>query len=283
MVISCSPDPIVQDGQFLPVQGIINARDLGGYSAAGGRTVISGKLLRAASLAKATDADLQYLSSIPVREVIDFRLDYELNGQQDRMVPGSDYIRLPIDSSAGADLEGEEDVQKIRNKKHFDVKKVIMIAAFNKKAQKMARELYPNMILQPKCQQQFAAFLQEVVAAEGGAVLFHCTQGKDRTGLASAYILTALGVDRETIISDFDVTNRVYEEDVRRMTRRVRFFGGKDEEVAVIWSFIGANTDNFRKALEMIDTRYGSMTEYLTGPLGLSQEDIETLRNKYLQ
>lgn len=284
MLFSCSNAPEIQDGRYLPVKGIVNARDLGGYVTADGRTVRTGMLLRAASLADAKDADLQYLAGLPVKEVIDFRMDFELNGRQDRIIPGAGYIRIPVNSSAGVSTEGsEEDLRKIRSQKSFDVSKLILLAAFNEKAQEMARRLYPNMVLQPECQEQFAAFLQRVVAdGDDGAILFHCTQGKDRTGLASAYLLAALGVDRETIIADFDATNRAYEKDVRRLSRQVRLLGGKDAEVEVVRSFIGANTDNFVKTLDLIDGRYGSMTEYLTGPLGLSPEDMETLKNRYL-
>lgn len=283
LAFSCSRTPVLQGEPFLPVQGIVNARDLGGYEGADGRTVRAGMLLRAASLADAKDADLEYLASLPVKEVIDFRLDFELKGREDRMVPGADYIRIPVNSSAGAKMEDDKDAEKIRNQKHFDINKVIMIAAFNDKAQTMAENLYPNMVFSEECQKQFAAFLQRVVEAEDGAVLFHCTQGKDRTGLASAYLLAALGADRETIVRDFDLTNKVYENDVRKLSRRVRLFGGKEKEIAVIESFIGANTENFIKTLDRIEAQYGSLEEYLTGPLGLSPEDMETLRNRYLQ
>lgn len=283
VAFSCSRTPVLQGEPFLPVQGIVNARDLGGYPGADGRTVKAGMLLRAASLADAKDADLEYLASLPVKEVIDFRLDFELKGREDRMVPGAQYIRLPVNSSAGTKMDSDKDAEKIRNQKHFDINKVIMIAAFNDKAQVMAENLYPNMVFSEECQKQFAAFLQQVVDAQDGAVLFHCTQGKDRTGLASAYLLAALGVDRETIIADFDITNKVYEKDVRKLTRRVRLFGGKEKEVAVIRSFIGANTENFTKTLDRIEKQYGSLEAYLTGPLGLGPEDIETLRNRYLQ
>lgn len=283
LAFSCSRTPVLQGEPFLPVQGIVNARDLGGYEGADGRTVRAGMLLRAASLADAKDTDLEYLASLPVKEVIDFRLDFELKGREDRMVPGADYTRIPVNSSAGAKMEDDKDAEKIRNQKHFDINKVIMIAAFNDKAQAMAENLYPNMVFSEECQKQFASFLQRVVEAEDGAVLFHCTQGKDRTGLASAYLLAALGADRETIVRDFDLTNKVYENDVRKLSRRVRLFGGKEKEIAVIESFIGANTENFIKTLDRIEAQYGSLEEYLTGPLGLSPEDMETLRNRYLQ
>ena len=77
--------------------------------------------------------------------------------------------------------------------------------------------------------------------------------------------------------------NLVYEKDVRKYSRRVRFWGGKDAEVAVVKSFLGANTDNFVKALDRIDREYGSLNAYLRGPLALSDNDIRILRDKYLR
>lgn len=271
----------VQAQQFLPVKGIVNARDLGGYVTADGRTVRSGKLIRAASLADATAADLRYLQQLPIAQVIDFRQGFELRGREDRIIPGAEYVRIPINSNG--DAMDDEDALGAKKYKKFNVKKLIMIAAFNKKAQQVARDMYPNMITLKSCQRKFAAFMRRLIdAPQDGAVLFHCTQGKDRTGLASAYILAALGVDRETIIADFDATNAVYERDVRRLSRRVRFWGGKEEQVSVVKAFIGANTDNFVKALDLLDAQFGSMDAYLRDPLGLTDADIEILRTRYL-
>ena len=157
------------------------------------------------------------------------------------------------------------------------------MAAFNEKAQKVAREMYPVLLFDPGCQRQFAEFFRLVLATEEGAVLYHCTQGKDRTGVASALLLAALGADRETIVADFDATNRVYEKDVAKYTRRVKFWGGKDNEIATVQAFLGCNTDNFVKALDRIDLEYGSLDAYLSGPMGLTEDDILTLRERYLE
>ncbi len=270
----------LQAQHFLPVGSIVNARDLGGYPTADGRTVRGGLLLRSASLADASEEDLAYLAGASVGTVVDFRMDFELRGKEDKMIPGAHYVRLPINSS-GMDM-ADEDAQELSRHKTFDVRKFIMIAAFNKRAQRIAREMYPTMVTDKGCQEQFAQFLQLVVHADS-AILFHCTQGKDRTGLASAYILSALGVDRDTIIKDFDATNAIYAKDVKRISRRIRFLGGKDKELETVKAFIGANTENFINALDLIDSEYGSMTKYLQGPLGLSEEDIGLLKEHYLQ
>lgn len=269
--------------QFLPVKGIVNARDLGGYTMLDGRIVQSGRLLRAAHLADATDEDIRNLERLPVTAIIDFRKEQEKVGKVDREVPGARYTSLPIDPSGNAMATAtEEEKKKFSGQKKFDVKKVIVFAAFNKKAQAVAREMYPTLLFDPDCQQQFARFFRLVLETENGAVLFHCTQGKDRTGIASALLLAALGADRETIVADFDATNRVYEKDVRKYSRRVKFWGGKEEEVGVVKAFLGCNTENFIKALDRIDQEFGSLQAYLKGPIGLTDADIQTLRERYL-
>ena len=270
--------------QFLPVKGIVNARDLGGYEVEGGMQVKTGRLIRAAHLADAADADIAYLASLPVTLVVDFRTEVDLKGKENRDVPGAKYVNLPIDASGNATATAtEEEKKKMTGRKKFDVKKVILFVAFNEKAKVIAREMYPTLLFDPKCQQQFARFLRLVVETENGAILYHCTQGKDRTGIASALLLAALGANRETIVADFDATNRVYAKDVKKYSRRIKLLGGKAEEIAVVKAFLGCNTENFVKALDAIVQQFGSLEAYLKGPMGLTDEDIKTLRERYLE
>ena len=245
--------------------------------------VKTGMLIRAAHLADATDADVAFLESLPVALVVDFRTEVDLKGKANRDVPGARYVTLPIDACGNAAANAtEEEIKKVTGRKKFEVKKVIVFAAFNDKAKAIAREMYPTMLFDPICQQQFARFLRLVVETEKGAVLYHCTQGKDRTGIASALLLAALGAGRETIVADFDATNQVYAKDVKKYSRRVRFLGGREEEEAVVKALLGCNTDNFVKALDAVDAQYGSMDAYLKGPMGLTDEDICILRERYL-
>ena len=270
--------------QFIPVNGIINARDLGGYIMQDGRRLRDGMLIRSAHLADASDEDLQYLSSIPISKVIDFRKDIEMNGKTDRMVPGAEYIRLEIDASGKIVSQATEDEKRLfTGNKQFDVKKFMVMAAFNPMAQRIAQQMYPNLTNDPECRKQFKQFFRLILDTANGAILYHCTQGKDRTGFASALILAALGADRDTIVADFDATNRVYEEDVRQCCQNVLLMGGKENEIATVKSFLGANTDNFIKALESIDREFGSMEAYLKGPIVLTDQDILTLRERYLE
>ena len=259
-------------------------RDLGEYAIGDSMHIQKGLLLRAAHLADATEAELQYLAGLPTAKIIDFRLEMEKKEREDRIVANAEYVDLPIDVSSNlAAQASEEEKKKLSRHKKFDIRKIIVMVAFNEKAQKVVQEIYPTLLFHPDCQKQYATFFREVLATENGAILYHCTQGKDRTGVASALLLSALGADRETIIADFDATNAVYEADVKKYCRRVRFFGGGEEEIAVVKAFMGVNTDNFIKALDRMDTEYGSIDNYLKGPMGLTDEDIKTLRDRYLK
>ena len=270
--------------QFLPVKGIVNARDLGGYEVQGGFRVKEGQLLRTAHLADATPSDLNYLEGLHLGTIVDLRREEEMTGRLDKDVPGAEYVNLPIDATGAISATATEEEKKtFTGRKKFNVKDVIVMAAFNEKAQIVARDMFSNIFTYPDCQRQIAAFLHLVVERGDKPILFHCSQGKDRTGIASALLLAALGADRETIIADFDATNRVYAKDVRKYTRKVRFWGGKEKEIAVVKTFIGANTESFVKGLEMIDETYGSLEAYLTGPMGLSEADLKVLRERYLE
>ena len=133
--------------QFLPVRGIVNARDLGGYKTADGRRVRAGRLIRSAHLAEATGSDLRYLAGLPVTTVIDFRKEEEKVGKVNKTVEGSQYICLPIDASGNAAASAtEEEKKKFTGRKKFDVKKIIVMAAFNDKAKAVARSMYPILL-----------------------------------------------------------------------------------------------------------------------------------------
>ena len=96
-----APTPLYAQ-QFLPTKCIVNARDLGGYTVRDGRKVKDKVLIRAAHLADASDKDLEFLSRFPVKKVVDFRQIGEKVERADRIIPGADYILLPIDGSGHA-------------------------------------------------------------------------------------------------------------------------------------------------------------------------------------
>ena len=90
----------------------------------------------------------------------------------------------------------------------------------------MAANMYPSLIQSEYSQLQYAAFMRLIVEApEDGGILWHCFQGKDRTGWGAAFLLSALGVSRETIIADFDLSNAAYRELVAQLNAQIEARG----------------------------------------------------------
>ena len=259
---------------------IINARDLGGMTGHEGRQLRSGMLLRTAHLHDATDEDIGRLQDdYHLRRIFDFRSLGEAEFLPDREVPGATHHLLPtIDLSAERLTE-----QPIPQEAFLDLERHIVNYSFYPEVQAMAADMYPSLIRSEYSQLQYAAFLRLIVETPEGGVLWHCFQGKDRTGWGAAFVLSALGVDRETIIADFDRSNDAYRELVARLNSDIIARGGGEPEMDVVQAFMGVSTKNFRRTLDLIDREFGGMIAYLQNQLLLSPEDIHLLRKRYLE
>ena len=121
-----------------------------------------------------------------------------------------------------------------------------------------------------------------IEAPADGGILWHCFQGKDRTGWGAAYLLFALGVDREAIIEDFDLSNTAYRELVTRLNSEIESRGGGEAEKEVVQAFMGVSTVNFVRTLDLIDREFGGMRNYLQEQLFLASDDIQLLRKRFL-
>jgi protein-tyrosine phosphatase len=109
--------------------------------------------------------------------------------------------------------------------------------------------------------------------AQDAPLVFHCTAGKDRTGLAAALILSALGVSQADILQDYLLTNALYRHDAGQGAP----FSA--QVMDVVWR---VREDFLHAALQAIDADYGSMAQYLQNGLGLAEPDLERLRQMYL-
>lgn len=261
--------------------GIENARDMGTLVMHDGQTVHTGMLIRSGCLAKASDSDMAVLKEkYQLSNVFDFRFEAEANAAPDRIIDGVCYTylsTLPKAFIEGFASSGRSDTASVDMK---DMVKVLMKYAFDPKAQTMARKLYPAIVTDSLAQCYYGTFLRGVLRAKGG-VLWHCSQGKDRAGWASAFLLAALGADRETIVEDFDLSNQSYARQVEAMTAKVREQGGGQEAVAFIRAMIGVSRENFETTLDLIDQKYGSLSDYIENQLGFSKEEQQQLRMKY--
>jgi protein-tyrosine phosphatase len=274
---------VVRSQRAIAFEGIENARDMGGLVVQGGRTIRTGMLVRSGCLAKASDSDVAMLKkTYHLSNVFDFRFEAEADAAPDRIIDGVSYTHLSTLPKAlveGFAASGPSDTTQADMK---DMAAVLLKYALDPRAQAMGRQLYPAIVTDTLSQQYYGAFLRGVLAAKGG-VLWHCSQGKDRAGWASAFVLAALGASRETIVEDFDLSNQSYARAVEAMTAKVREQGGDDEAVAFIRAMVGVSRENFEATLDLIDLRYGSLAHYIEHQLGFSREEQQQLREKYIE
>jgi len=258
---------------------IINARDLGGMIGHAGHVVRSNKLLRSAHLHDATDDDIRRLEEeYHLRRIFDFRSLGEAEFLPDREVTDATHHLLPTIDMSEERLTG----QAIPQEAFLDLEQHIVNYSFYPEVQAMAADMYPSLIRSEYSQLQYAAFLRLIIETPDGAVLWHCFQGKDRTGWGAAFILSALGVDREAIIEDFDRSNDAYRELVARLNEDIIARGGGEAEMDVVQAFMGVSTKNFRRTLDLIDREFDGMDNYLQNQLFLTNDDIRLLRKRYL-
>ena len=165
----------------------------------------------------------------------------------------------------------------------LDLPSHIVRLAFTPLFQQKARELYPSLVISEFSQLQYATFLNKILETPDGAVLWHCSQGKDRTGIGAAFLLGALGADRETIVADFDRSNDSYRPLVDRFCAEIDALGGGEEQKDVVRAFMGVSTRNFCRTLDLIDAQWGSLGNYIATCLGLTEDDCRVLRERYLE
>lgn len=260
--------------------GIVNVRDLGGYVMPGGSVVRKGVLLRGGGLWSASDADIdRFENEYRFAYIFDFRTEMEVQMAPDRPVKGADNVWLPAIDPYTEQL-GKTSLPKHAYEHLLDY---IVEHRDDELVTMTARNMYPEFVENEYTQLQYAAFIQMIASMDQNrAVYWHCSQGKDRTGMASAYLLSLLGADREVIVDDYSRSNRFYKEDLAELRRRLEELGASQEQYDILSTYIGANVNTFNKVLDFIDHKYGSLYNYATNILMVSEEDVARLRERLL-
>ena len=269
--------------RVIAFEGIENGRDMGGLVMQDGRTVRFDMLVRSGNLATATDTDVAVLTNrFHLSDVFDFRFNAEVAAAPDRVIDGVTYTQLStmpevfIAAMSSGGSSSSQDAIDTR-----DIGALLMDRVFDPKMQAFAKQLYPAIVTDAQAQAYYGQFLRGVLAAKGG-VLWHCSQGKDRAGWGSAFVLAALGASRKTIVEDFDLSNQSYAARVEELSAMVRDKEGGQEAVAFIQAMVGVSRENFEATLDLIDQQYGSLAAYIENQLGFSKEEQQQLKEKYL-
>ena len=277
MMISCKTKvdnwELVLEEQQIGLTSAHNARQLGGYII-GDKQVKKDVLLRTARLSSlSADDSLLLAEKYKVQRIYDFRSESEIQTSPD-IIPGdASHLSLSIsfsDNGGRADYKIESDAQMIQ---------MLLENAEHPMIQAMCEKMYDKIFFEESSQEVYRRFFTDLLTIDPaeGAVLWHCTQGKDRAGCASAMLLAALGADRDLIVADFTLSKHYYD------PHTVQIPTTTEAQQKAISTLISANPAIFEASLDRVEARYGSLANYLTECIGVTSEMMETLREKFLE
>jgi protein tyrosine/serine phosphatase len=239
-----------------------NFRDVSGpdhaYAGAAGRPLRRGVAYRSNEL-QLTDADVESLRRLGIGAIFDLRTDREVEAHPDADVPGARWQHLevtgiPMDAvSALVDRDTAHDVML---------------------------QVYRGFVEVEGARAAFATLLRSIADSDA-PVVFHCTAGKDRTGWAAALLLHLAGVDEETILEDYLLTNTFSSATRAKYLGLVREHLGADK-VDVYERVMVADVAYLREAYDAVTAAYGDRLGYLRDGLGLNGATLSALRDRML-
>ena len=258
-------------------ENLNNTRDLGGMPAADGRTIKPGKLIRSGHLYPASDVDIARLTEL-AGVVVDFRTAGEREERPDPELAFATPYHLPILGKPTKGVSREEETDRLA----IDELMRDAAAACNH----MCR-MYAAFPVSDVALAGYRRFVEILAEPHAGAVLWHCTAGKDRAGFAAIIIQEILGVPRHLITRDYLFTNDCLAGEVARLNEMLLPQVPDDPEAqktakAALSYLFGAKQEYLDALWRSIGESYGSFNRFLSHALGVTPELRETLRKLYL-
>lgn len=255
------------------VKGVTYLRDLGGISTSNGRHIKYGLIYKSSHLNKVDDVAKERIAKeLMICKDIDLRSPSELIDKPDQEIEGVEYVHIPV--------LGDDDNPAVNKDSRYEVLESNMAEEGGSRGH--ITRIYRKMINNKTVMDHYKLFLDELIKSGGKPVVYHCTQGKDRTGIATMLLLLALGVDKEAIIQDY-----LYYNNVNRKMNNLYTFGVavgcfSIKKAKGLRNLLVARREYIEAAFEEID-KMGGSDIFLTSKLGLSANDINVLKNIYLE
>ncbi len=253
------------DRRLLRLEGVRNARDLGGYRTHDGRTVRWGQVYRTGALGDATARDISELCARDIRVVCDLRSGPERVAAPDHWL-----------DAAGIAGWGQPATETIGDS-HALLKACLVSAA---QTRRVMTEAYRHM---PYVQTAALDAVFSRLARGDAPLLFHCSAGKDRSGGAAALLLLALGVPRETVIEDYLLSQLEVEALRHDFLLNPRHAAAHHDPARAWLPLIESDPDYIEALLDAVCARDRNIEGYLAAELGISGERLAALRDRLLE
>ncbi|MFA5481040.1 MAG: tyrosine-protein phosphatase [Bacilli bacterium] len=245
---------------FLHFNTIEVIQDLGGIKTAEGRVIKPKLLLRSSELNRLSKNELKLLKNeYNLRDVVDFRSTKSMVNRKDN-----------LDSSIAYH--------------HHHVLDFLEINSYTREIKVPPDDfflhVYRSLAREPKAIDTYRHFLKYVIACKEGSILWHCTSGKDRTGVATILLLYLLGCDMETIYNHHFAINEITIPILEKKLATIE----SDEDNAIDYykAFYLAKRKYIDEYFNVINDEFGSLDEYINKHLKITDFDIKTLRDRYL-
>lgn len=258
----------------IALTGLSNTRDLGEIRAETGPRVLERKLIRSGALHRASAADLSVLSEeYRVRTVIDLRMDIETEHEPD---PPSDvwrYVRLPLlDDSFFGIARDRYSVEAWFN----------MFRTSDAEPAEIFFGMYRKLVFGDRAVAAFREFFRILLENEDGSVLWHCSAGKDRAGIAAALTLLALGFDDDVISFDYQQTAVFTADEIGAVTAMAAARAPGPRMMEAVNVLMSVKPWYIPRLLEEMRARWGSAEGYFMENNIMSAAQLKALRQKYL-
>ncbi|HPX92588.1 MAG TPA: tyrosine-protein phosphatase [Bacillota bacterium] len=257
---------------------IVNLRDLGGYVGHDGRRVKGDLLYRSGNLDQPEDVLADILESLGISLVFDLRSSEEVENQPYTLPADVQYRHRPVldsfeNGTMAASFElGDMVDLALRGGRSLSPGELDFLRGF---MQQVYREMGENARV-------FGDIMKEMIGNGENPVLFHCSAGKDRTGVLATMILLALGVSMEDAMENYLMSNQHREEEIDREMRAVASFIREPEILEHIKGLMLVKEEYLDAAMGPART-YPSFDAFAESRLGLGPDDLETLRELYLE
>lgn len=248
------------DRRRIVLAGAPNFRDLGGYPTADGRHVRWGRIYRSGELSRLTAADYGVLSKLGIAAVCDFRRDSERAAAPTTWQGPNPPAILNLPGTQGARTNG---AGRGGNGSTPEGLSPLLYSSYPQ---------YVNTLTT-----SFRTTIEQLQTRDG-AVLYHCTAGKDRTGTFSALLLTMLGVPREVVFDDYLLSNQFVVSQAR-IDAVIARGGSRASALATL----GVDRTYLEMVFSSIDSAYGSFDNYRRTALGISDTDLDRLKARLLE
>lgn len=256
-----------ETGNSIEIKKVNNFRTVGNIKNSEGKTLKEGKFYRSGHLHKLKTKSFKELESLGIKEIIDLRNAKEISDKPDQLPADIVYKKYSAFEDKGDQLT--------------QAKKLVLKGKVNgSDADKRMLDFYREYVTENP--ETIRKIITEILESEQ-PVLYHCTAGKDRTGITTALILTILKFDKETIYNNYLLSNNYRKKLIfkrLKLANNLHFLYPK-MDVKVLEKLSWVETEYLDAAFDEINNKYGSVDTYIQQVLGISEDKREEYIKKF--